>query len=70
MNRTLAARILENEEVDDEKKDADYAKKTSKKKKGLSSDVLKDERFAAMFENKVKAFPLLIYFLYLLFPNS
>lgn len=52
VNRTLAARILENEEAEDEKKDADNAKKTSKKKKGLSSDVLKDERFAAMFENK------------------
>ncbi|XP_059667403.1 uncharacterized protein LOC132312873 [Cornus florida] len=54
VNRILAARLLENEEAENEKKDADSAdtKKTSKKKKGLSSEVLKDERFAAMFENK------------------
>ena len=28
-------------------------RKTSKKKKGLTNEVLKDERFTAMFENKV-----------------
>ncbi|THG03512.1 nucleolar protein 10 [Camellia sinensis] len=54
VNRVLAARLLENEEAENEKKDEDdaVAKKTSKKKKGLRSDDLKDERFAAIFENK------------------
>ncbi|KAL7173884.1 hypothetical protein ACSBR2_033194 [Camellia fascicularis] len=54
VNRVLAARLLENEEAENEKKDEDGAdaKKTSKKKKGLRSDDLKDERFAAIFENK------------------
>ncbi|KAK6115501.1 hypothetical protein DH2020_007770 [Rehmannia glutinosa] len=55
VNRTLAARILEEEEELNDKKDADGgadAKKTSKKRKGLTSEVLKDERFTAMFENK------------------
>lgn len=57
VNRDLAAHILDNEkaEAEDEKKDTDgnETKKTSKKKKGLSSEVLKDERFAKMFEIKV-----------------
>lgn len=57
VNRTLAARLLENEEGETEKKDSDEAaaitKKTSKKRKGLTTEVMKDERFAAMFENKV-----------------
>ena len=55
VNRVLAARLLEDEDVETEKKDDNGAdaKKTSKKKKGLSSDVLKDERFTEMFENKV-----------------
>ncbi|KAL6970014.1 hypothetical protein U1Q18_029722 [Sarracenia purpurea var. burkii] len=54
VNRVLAARLLENEEAENERKDEIGAdtKKTSKKKKGLSIDILKDERFAAMFENK------------------
>lgn len=54
VNRGLAARILENEEAENEKKDDDdnENKKKLKKKKALSSDVFKDERFAAMFENK------------------
>ncbi|PSS33523.1 Nucleolar protein [Actinidia chinensis var. chinensis] len=54
VNRVLAARLLEDEDVETEKKDDNGAdaKKTSKKKKGLSSDVLKDERFTEMFENK------------------
>ncbi|KAL2226031.1 nucleolar protein 10 [Sesamum indicum] len=60
VNRALAARLLEEEEELNENKgtdDADVqktsdAKKTSKKKKGLTSEVLKDERFTAMFENK------------------
>lgn len=54
VNRGLAACILENEEAENEKKDDDdnENKKKLKKKKALSSDVFKDERFAAMFENK------------------
>ena len=57
VNRLLAARILENEEAEDEMKDVDdphTKKKSSKKKKALSSDILKDERFKALFENKVQ----------------
>lgn len=55
VNRDLAARILETEEAETEKRDADdkEIKKASKKKKGLSSDVLEDERFTAMFSDKV-----------------
>ncbi|XP_043695384.1 nucleolar protein 10 isoform X2 [Telopea speciosissima] len=54
VNRAFAARLLENEEAEGEVRDVDAGntKKTSKKKKGLSSEVLKDERFSAMFENK------------------
>lgn len=54
VNRVLAARLLE-EEAENESKDEDGAdaKKKSKKKNRLSSEILKDERFAAMFENKV-----------------
>uniref|UniRef100_A0A5B7AG30 Putative nucleolar protein 10 n=1 Tax=Davidia involucrata TaxID=16924 RepID=A0A5B7AG30_DAVIN len=68
VNRVLAAHLLENEEAENEKKDAESekkdaenekrdadsadTKKTSRKKKGLTSEVLTDERFAAMFENK------------------
>ncbi|KAI3460683.1 hypothetical protein Pfo_017346 [Paulownia fortunei] len=60
VNRTLAARLLEEEEEQNDKKVADGAdtqktsdaKKTSKKKKGLTSEVLTDERFTAMFEDK------------------
>lgn len=55
MNRGLVARI-HNEEAKDENKDTDgnEPKKTSKKKKGLSSEVFKDERFGKMFENEVR----------------
>ncbi|GFP81275.1 nucleolar protein 10 [Phtheirospermum japonicum] len=58
VNRTLAAKILEEEDEQNEKKAAadvaadiaaTDAKKTTKKKKGLTSDVLKDERFKDMF---------------------
>lgn len=54
VNRVLAARLLD-EEAENESKDEDGAdaKKKSKKKNRLSSEILKDERFAAMFENKV-----------------
>lgn len=56
VNRNLAQKILDNEEADSEKKDNDDTdtKKTSKKKKTLGSDIFKDERFAKMFENKVR----------------
>lgn len=54
VNRVLAARLLENDEAENENKGSDdnEIKKKLKKKKGLNSEVLKDERFAAMFENK------------------
>lgn len=57
VNRLLAARLLEKQEEEEAEKkldDADMKKKTSKKNKGLSSEILRDERFAAMFENKVQ----------------
>ncbi|GAB4851743.1 hypothetical protein Ancab_031145 [Ancistrocladus abbreviatus] len=53
VNRSLASRLLENEEAENERKDADAAdKKESKKKRGITTDILKDPRFAAMFENE------------------
>lgn len=55
VNRQLAARILENEEAENENKDVDVheIKKASKKKKGISSEIFKDERFAEMFRDEV-----------------
>lgn len=60
VNRTLASRLLEEDENHDDQKGTDSTdnlnvpdKKTSKKKKSLTSEVLKDERFAPMFQNKV-----------------
>ena len=55
VNRALAAQLLEEEEELNENKGGDDAdvQKTSKKKKGLMSEVLKDERFTVIFENKV-----------------
>lgn len=52
VNRRLAGTLLEDEEAENEKKDNNDVdtKRTSKKKKGLSSDILKDERFADMFK--------------------
>lgn len=59
-NRALAARLLEEEEEQDVKKDVDAdaqstpaAKKASKKKKGLTTEVLEDDRFKPMFNDKV-----------------
>ncbi|KAL9273138.1 Nucleolar protein 10-like protein [Drosera capensis] len=54
VNKVLAAQLLENQEAVDEKQDADAAadKKPSKKRKGLSSDVLEDSRFADMFKDE------------------
>ena len=55
VNRTLAARLLESEEAENEKRDAgdDENKKSSKKKKGLTMQDLQDERFKEIFTNKV-----------------
>ncbi|XP_038970616.1 nucleolar protein 10 isoform X2 [Phoenix dactylifera] len=55
VNRLLAARLHEKQEAEEAEtklEDADTKKKTSKKNRGLSSEILRDERFAAMFENK------------------
>ncbi|KAG5037341.1 hypothetical protein JHK86_018181 [Glycine max] len=56
VNRALAARLLETEEAENEKRDGDVddgeAKKASKKKKGLSMQDLQDERFKAIFTNE------------------
>lgn len=54
VNRILAKQIVENEEAENAKKDADDEdiKRPSKKKKALSSDIFKDERFLKMFEHK------------------
>lgn len=54
VNRTLVEQLLENEEAENVKEDVDDvdAKKTSKKKKGLTMDVLEDERFKRIIENK------------------
>ncbi|XP_075110236.1 uncharacterized protein LOC107828340 [Nicotiana tabacum] len=53
INRTLAKELLENEEAENmEDVDGVDAKKISKKKKGLTADILKDERFGGMFANK------------------
>lgn len=57
----MAARLLEAEEEQNEDKDADVAetqekagaKKGPKRKRGLTTEVLKDERFTSMFEDKV-----------------
>ncbi|XP_058084705.1 uncharacterized protein LOC131232471 [Magnolia sinica] len=56
VNRVLAARLLEDEEakegVLENNDDTATKKKSSKKRKGLGSELLKDERFSMMFENK------------------
>ncbi|GMH01582.1 hypothetical protein Nepgr_003421 [Nepenthes gracilis] len=52
VNRDLAARLMNNE-AENEMKDADQAdKKASKKRKGMSSEILKDPRFEEMFRNE------------------
>lgn len=56
VNRRLAAQLHEDEIAENEKReveDADASKKSKKKKKGLTTEIMKDDRFAAMFENKV-----------------
>ncbi|EPS69213.1 hypothetical protein M569_05554, partial [Genlisea aurea] len=54
VNRTLAARILEEEQEHNnaDKEDETEPVKKKGKKKGLSNEVFKDERFEAMFKNK------------------
>lgn len=55
VNRLLAARLLETEDAENEKRDAVEdveTKKASKKKKGLSMQDLEDDRFKAIFTNK------------------
>ncbi|XP_061356188.1 uncharacterized protein LOC133300623 [Gastrolobium bilobum] len=54
VNRALAARLLESEEAENEKRDADddETKKASKKKKGINMQDLQDERFKAIFTNE------------------
>lgn len=64
VNRVLAKRLLEDEELEAIKKDTtdvavdvnvdvNTTKKASKKRKGLTSDVLQDERFTSLFKNEV-----------------
>lgn len=56
VNRDLAARLLKDEDVENEKRDAaedEETKKASNKKKGLSMQDLQDERFKAIFTNEV-----------------
>ncbi|PKA58535.1 hypothetical protein AXF42_Ash008822 [Apostasia shenzhenica] len=54
VNRLLAAKLLENqkEEGVPNADEQNGKNKASKKYKGLTSEILNDERFAAMFENK------------------
>lgn len=52
VNRTLVKQLLENEEANlKEDVDGVDAKKTSKKKRGLTIDILQDERFKRITEN-------------------
>lgn len=53
VNKVLAARLLENEEAETERKNADDAvvKKKSRKKNGLTAEVIRDDRFNIMFKN-------------------
>ncbi|CAK7340222.1 unnamed protein product [Dovyalis caffra] len=53
VNRKLAASIIE-KEAENEQNDADKneTKKASKKKKGLGHEILEDDRFKALFEDK------------------
>ncbi|XP_050232794.1 uncharacterized protein LOC126681311 [Mercurialis annua] len=54
VNAKFAATILEKEETENEKKDADVdeTKRPSKKKKGLGSEIFKDDRFGLLFANE------------------
>ncbi|XP_078447931.1 embryo sac development arrest 7 [Wolffia australiana] len=55
VNRSYAASILQNSEADEgdiNKDDDDAAKKSSNRKKIVRNELLKDDRFAALFEDK------------------
>ncbi|KAL9996885.1 putative transcription factor WD40-like family [Helianthus debilis subsp. tardiflorus] len=54
VNRSLAKRLLEDEELEATKKETDVVdtKKPNKKKKGLTSDVLQDDRFKSLFNDE------------------
>ncbi|KAJ0865366.1 putative transcription factor WD40-like family [Helianthus annuus] len=54
VNRSLAKRLLEDEELEATKKETDVVdtKKPIKKKKGLTSDVLQDDRFKSLFNDE------------------
>ncbi|CAH9062544.1 unnamed protein product [Cuscuta europaea] len=53
VNKAFASKLLDNEEAEKVEGDGVDAKKASKKKKGpTSSEILEDQRFSAMFENK------------------
>lgn len=56
VNRVLAKRLLEDEEIEATKKETDTVdpRKPNKKKKGLTSEVLQDERFTSLFNNEVR----------------
>lgn len=54
VNRLLAANLLEKDEAEKGDGEDNETKRKSKKKKGLGVELLKDGRFAAMFENKVR----------------
>lgn len=56
VNRLLAARLHQEEEEEEEMANTDDigAKKKSKKNKGLNTEILRDTRFAAIFEDKVQ----------------
>lgn len=56
VNRTLAARLFETEDTENEKRDdveENETKKSSKKKKGISMQDLEDDRFKDLFTNEV-----------------
>ena len=54
VNRKLAASVIEKEaEIEQIEADKNETKKASKKKKGLGPEIFEDERFKALFEDKV-----------------
>ncbi|CAL9073857.1 unnamed protein product [Musa textilis] len=56
VNRLLATRLHFAGESEMENMDDTVAQKKSKKNRGLTSEILRDTRFAAMFENKKRTF--------------
>jgi ribosome biogenesis protein ENP2 len=54
VNRKLAASVIEKEaEIEQIEADKNETKKASRKKKGLGPEIFEDERFKALFEDKV-----------------